>query len=102
MGTCICVLPAQLHLRPEGLHLPGGSAASLVVVDEVWSDGPPPCTVCGVGIEDTFYRCIACEAAMCRPCLAGTTAVVECDCFAEVAVTGVELAARRAAAARAG
>ena len=74
----------------------------MVVVDEVWSDGLPLCSVCGISIEDTFYRCIPCESAMCRLCLSATTAVVECDCFTEVAVTGVQLAARRAAAAQAG
>jgi hypothetical protein len=98
MGSCTCVLPAQLHLRPDGVHLPDGFGAGVVVVDEVWSDGRPLCSVCGVGIEDTFYRCVACEAVMCRRCLGATTAVVECDCLVEVAVTGVQLAARRAAA----
>jgi hypothetical protein len=102
MGSCTCVFPAQLHLRPDGVHLPDGSAATVVIVDEVWSDGRRLCSVCGIGIEDTFYRCVPCEAAMCRPCLAATTAVVECDCFVEVAVTGVQLAARRAAAAQTG
>lgn len=102
MGSCTCVLPAQLHLRPDGVHLPDGSGATVVVVDEVWSDSRPVCSVCGAAIEDTFYRCVPCESVMCRLCLGATTAVVECDCFAEVAVTGVQLAARRAAAARAG
>lgn len=102
MGSCTCVLPAQLHIRPEGVHLPDGRRPSVVVVDEVWSDGLPVCSVCGAGIEDTFYRCVPCESALCRTCLAGSVAVVECDCFAEVSVTGVQLAARRAAAAQAG
>jgi hypothetical protein len=101
VGTCQCVLPAQLHLRPDGVHLPDGSAAGVVVVDEVWSDGRPSCSVCGAGIDDTFYRCVPCAAVFCRACFAGGTAVVECDCFVEVAVTGVQLAARRAAASRA-
>jgi hypothetical protein len=101
MGTCTCILPTLLHLRPEGVHLADGSAPGVVVVDEVWSDGRPLCSTCGAGIDDTFYRCVPCEAAICRACLAGTTAVVECDCFVEVAVTGVQLAARRAAAAHA-
>ena len=100
MGSCTCVLPAQLHLRPEGVHLPDGSAATVLVVDEVWTDGPPRCSICGAGIEDTFYRCVPCESVMCRRCLGATTAVVECDCFAEVPVSGVQLAARRAAAAQ--
>jgi hypothetical protein len=100
MGSCTCVLPAQLHLRPDGVHLPGGDVATVVVVDDVWSDGRPRCSVCGVVIEDTFFRCVPCESAMCRHCLGVTTAVVECDCFTEVAVTGVQLAARRAAAAQ--
>jgi hypothetical protein len=99
MGTCTCVLPALLHLRPDGVHQPDGSASDVVVVDEVWSDGRPLCSICGVGIDDTFYRCTPCVAVICRACLAGTTAVVECDCVVEVAVTGVQLAARRAAAA---
>jgi hypothetical protein len=99
MGSCTCVLPAQLHLRPDGVHLPDGSAATVVVVDDVWSDGRPLCSVCGVAIEDTHYLCVPCESVMCRRCLAATTAVVECVCLTEVAVTGVQLAARRAAAA---
>ncbi len=70
------------------------------MVDEVWSDGRPVCSVCGAAIDDTFYRCVPCDAALCRPCLAVATAVIECDCNAEVAVTGVQLAARRAAAAQ--
>ncbi len=101
MGTCTCVLPALLHLRPEGVNLPDGSAGGLVVVDEAWSDGRPLCSVCGVGIDDTFYRCSPCAAIICRRCLAATTDVVECDCRVEVAVTGVQLAARRAVAAHA-
>jgi hypothetical protein len=99
MGSCTCVLPAQLHLRPDGVHLPDGSRATVVVVDEVWS-GRSVCSVCGVTLEDTFYRCLPCESVMCRLCLGATTAVVECDCFVEVPVTGVQLAARRAAAAQ--
>ncbi len=102
MGSCTCVLPAQLHLRPDGVHLPDGSASSVVVVDEVWSEGVPRCSVCGALIEDTFYRCVPCELVLCRRCLAGSTSVVECDCLGEVAVTGVQLAARRAAAVRPG
>ena len=102
MGSCSCVLPAQLHLRPDGVHLPDGSAAGVVVVDEVWADRVPLCSVCGAGIEDTFYRCLPCEAAVCRVCLGHNTSVVECDCVVEIAVTGVQLAARRAAAAQAG
>jgi hypothetical protein len=101
MGSCTCVLPAQLHLRPDGVHLPDGSAASVVVDDAVWADGLPLCSVCGVAIEDTYYRCVPCEAALCRACLGRHTSVVECDCV-EIAVTGVQLAARRAAAAQAG
>ncbi len=100
MGSCICVLPARLHLRPDGVHLADGSTATLVLVDEVWADGRPLCSVCGTPIEDTFYRCLPCESVMCRRCLGATTAVVECDCVVEVAVTGVQLAARRAAAAQ--
>jgi hypothetical protein len=73
----------------------------LVVVDEVWVDRVPRCSVCGAAIEDTFYRCVPCDAVLCRPCLAGNTSVVECDCV-DIAVTGVQLAAQRAAAARAG
>ena len=102
VGTCSCVLPARLHLRPDGLHLPDGSDSTIDVVDEVWSDGPPLCSVCGSGIDETFYRCGPCEAVLCRVCLAGSVAVVECDCLVEVGVTGVQLAARLAAAARPG
>ncbi len=100
MGSCTCVLPARLHLRPDGVHLPDGSTATLAVVDEAWSDGPPLCSVCGVAIEDTFYRCVRCESAMCRRCLSSVCTVMECDCFAEMTVTGIQLAARRAAAAQ--
>ncbi len=82
------------------MHLPDGSLATLVLVDEVWADGLPLCSVCGTVLEDTFYRCAPCAAVICRRCLSGTTSVVECDCLAEIAVTGVQLAARRAAAAR--
>ncbi|HSP64599.1 MAG TPA: hypothetical protein VLO10_00275 [Candidatus Deferrimicrobium sp.] len=102
MGSCACVPPSQLHLRPDGVHLPDGSAATVVVVDEVWADGPPRCSICGAGIEDTFYQCVPCESVMCRRCLAASTAVVECDCIAEVAVNGVQLAARRATATQLG
>ena len=101
MGSCTCVLPALLHIRPDGVHLPDGSAAAVVVVDEAWADRAPHCSVCGSAIEDTFYRCLRCEASLCRPCLGGNTVVIECDCDVEIAVTGVQLAARRAAAARA-
>lgn len=85
-------------MRPDGVHLPGGAAAALVVVDEVVEFDPPPCSVCGQPIHETFYRCSACVAVTCRSCVAAETAVVECDCLAEVHVTGVLTAARRAAA----
>jgi hypothetical protein len=96
MGTCTCDPPAELHLRPEGVHLPGGGASSLVVVDEALPFDLPNCSVCALAIPDTYYRCVPCDALLCRACLAVDTAVVECDC---VEVTGVQTAARLAAAA---
>ena len=102
MGSCQCVPPARLHLRPDGVHLPDGRAGGVVLVDDMWADDAPPCSVCGGSIVTTFYRCMPCDAVICRACLALDTEVVECDCLVEVAVTGVQLAARRAAAAQAG
>ncbi|HWF58612.1 MAG TPA: hypothetical protein VG520_09690 [Candidatus Dormibacteraeota bacterium] len=102
MRTCACEPPARLHLRPTGVHLPDGSSSNLEVVDEVWEIGSPSCSVCDVAITDTFYRCVPCNAIVCRACLAHDTTVVECDCAGAFRITGVELAARRVAAAHAG
>ncbi|MDQ6897836.1 MAG: hypothetical protein M3171_14760 [Actinomycetota bacterium] len=99
MGTCCCDPPARLHIRPDGVHLPDGSAATLVLVDEVGGFEPPRCSVCAAALEDTFYLCVPCDAEFCRHCVALDTLVVECDCGVEVHVTGVLSAARRAAAA---
>lgn len=89
-------------MRPDGVHLPGGMASALVVVDEAADFDPPCCSVCGQPIHETFYRCLPCEATMCRRCVAADTTVVECDCPAEIHVSGVLSAARRAAAAQTG
>ncbi|HEY8756824.1 MAG TPA: hypothetical protein VIN65_10820 [Candidatus Dormibacteraeota bacterium] len=102
MRTCACDPPAHLHLRPSGVHLPDGSPANLEVVDEVWEIGTPSCSVCAGDIPDTFYRCVPCDAIVCRACLSRDTAVVECDCLAELRISGVQLAAQRAAAVHAG
>jgi hypothetical protein len=99
MGICHCEPPAQLHIRPDGVHLPDGSASQLVLVDEVGSFEVPHCSVCALAITETLYRCIPCEAIICRACVASDTVVLECDCAAEVQVTGVQTAALRAAAA---
>jgi hypothetical protein len=99
MGTCQCAPPAQLHLLPTGVHLPGGEASSLVVVDEAVAFDLPRCSVCANAIPDTYYRCVPCDAVICRACVAVDTAIVECDCISGVAVTGVQVAALRAAAA---
>ena len=98
MSTCTCAPPAQIHILPTGVHLPDGGRSDLVLVDEAWSDTEPRCSVCASSIESTFFRCLPCEAVVCRRCVARDTAVVECDCLAEVAVTGVQLAAIRASA----
>jgi hypothetical protein len=98
MGTCHCAPPAQLHLRPDGVHLPDGTPSSLAVVDEGLTFDLPRGSVCATAITDTFYRCVPCDATICRACLGVDTAVVECDCLAEIRVTGVQSAARRAAA----
>jgi hypothetical protein len=102
MRTCACDPPARLHLRPSGVHLPDGSSSNFTVVDEVWEMGSPSCSVCAVAITDTFFRCLPCDAVICRACLSHDTAVVECDCAAELQLSGVQLAAQRAAAAHAG
>jgi hypothetical protein len=99
MGTCQCAPPAQLHLRPDGVHLPDGRASTLIVVDEGLTFDLPRCSVCATAIHDTFFRCAPCDAAICRACLALDTHVAECDCLGELQVTGVQSAARRAAAA---
>lgn len=70
-----------------------------MVVDEDLGFDLTHCSVCAVAIYDTFFRCVLCEAAICRACVAIDTAVVECDCLDDVEVTGVQSAARRAAAA---
>ena len=70
-----------------------------MVVDDMW-DGPNlSCSVCAVSITDTYYRCVPCDAAICRACVSSDTLVAECDCLLEMHVTGVQLAARIAAAA---
>jgi hypothetical protein len=70
-----------------------------MVVDDMW-DGPDlSCSVCAVSITDTYYRCVPCDAAICRACVSSDTLVAECDCLLEMHVTGVQLAARIAAAA---
>ncbi len=102
MGSCSCEPPATLHLRPEGVHLPDGSETNLIVVDDTWNGADLSCSVCAVSIPDTYYRCVPCDAAICRACLSSDTVVAECDCFKELNVTGVQLAARIAAAAHAG
>ena len=88
----------MLHIVPSGVHLPDGTPGPLLLVDDVWSDGDPQCSVCAVTIDTTFFRCVACEAVICRRCVGGDTTVVECDCEEEMAVTGVQLAALRASA----
>ena len=98
MDTCTCAPPVLLHILPTGVHLPDGRRSDLVLVDEQWSDSEPRCSVCAATIESTFFRCGLCEALGCRACVSRDTAVVECDCLAEVAVTGVQLAAIRASA----
>jgi hypothetical protein len=102
MGTCACDPPALLHLRPDGVHLPDGSQSNLTVVDDVWDLGNRSCSVCATSITDTHYGCVRCDAVICRACISGDTIVVECDCLTELQVTGVQLAARRVAAAHAG
>jgi hypothetical protein len=102
MGICTCEPPARLHIRPDGVHLPDGSPTNLAVVDEVWDLGIPSCSVCAVSITETYYCCIPCRAILCRACVSDDTVVVECDCLLDLGVTGVELAARLAASARAG
>lgn len=101
MGSCQCVPPARLHVLPLGVHLPDGGVSSIILVEDAWADDGPLCSVCAGSITTTFYRCAPCDAVICRTCLALDTEVVECDCDGEVALTGVQLAARRAAAARA-
>jgi hypothetical protein len=85
-------------MLPAGVHLADGGRSELVLVDDAWSDADPRCSVCGSLIDSTFFRCLPCDAVVCRMCVARDTAIVECDCAAEVAVTGVQLAAIRAAA----
>ncbi|MDQ2960160.1 MAG: hypothetical protein M3R48_03815 [Candidatus Dormibacteraeota bacterium] len=97
MGSCSCAPPTRLHITPEGVHGPDGRPTNLEVVDESWWDTTPRCSVCATPIETTFYRCRRCDATLCRGCVALDTLVVECDCEPEVMVTGVQLAARRAA-----
>jgi hypothetical protein len=98
MDICRCAPPALLHILPTGVHLPDGRRSDLLLVDEPWSDSDPRCSVCAATIESTFFRCGLCQAIVCRTCVAHDTAVVECDCLAEVAVTGVQRAAIRASA----
>lgn len=99
MATCACRPPEVLHILPSGVHHPDGSVSELVIVDEVWSDTEPLCSVCATAVVDsTFFRCRPCDAVLCRQCVARDTEIVECDCWAEVAVTGVQLAASRASA----
>lgn len=98
MGACHCEPPAVLHITPRGVHGCDGEPAGLVLVDETWSDGQPHCSVCAAPIGTTFYRCLPCDTVLCRECVAVDTMVIECDCEPEMMVTGVQLAARRAAA----
>lgn len=98
MGSCTCAPPAQLHILPTGVHLADGRRSDLVLVDDAWSDAGPSCSVCASPIESTFFRCVPCDAVVCRMCVARDTEVVECVCEAEGAVTGVQLAAIRASA----
>ena len=98
MGTCGCAPPALLHILPSGVHRSDGRAASLALVDEVWADGEPTCSVCAVAIDATFFRCLPCDVIVCRRCVARETEIVECDCVTEMPVTGVQLAAIRASA----
>lgn len=102
MGTCHCEPPPVLHIVPSGVHLPDGTQGQLLLVDEAWSDVDPLCSVCAVVIESTFFRCVVCEVVICRRCVSGDTTIVECDCEAPIAVTGVQLAALRASAQLAG
>ncbi len=97
MSLCRCDPPALLHIRPAGVHLPGGGESPLVIVDEVWGVDLPRCSVCALAMTDTFYRCVACDAVVCRRCVAVDTVVMECDCDLVVHVTGVHTAALRAA-----
>jgi hypothetical protein len=73
-----------------------------MVVDDMWHGPDLSCSVCAVSITDTYYRCVPCDAAICRACLSSDTLVAECDCLIEMHVTGVQLAARIAAASRTG
>lgn len=98
MGHCTCAPPLLLHILPAGVHLPDGRRSELALVDETWSDAEPRCSVCATPIDSTFFRCLPCDAVVCRICVSRDTAIVECDCAAEVVVTGVQLAASRASA----
>lgn len=98
MPGCTCDPPPRLHVRPDGVHHPDGARSSIELVDEVWADGEPLCAVCGTPIISTFYRCLPCATVICRTCLGTDTVLTECDCEIEVAVSGVQLAARHAAA----
>ena len=98
MGSCRCTPPAVLHIQPSGVHLPGGELPDLVLVDEVWSDRTPHCSVCEAVIDSTFFRCVPCDAVVCRACVTLDTLILECDCEPEMHVTGVQLAAMRASA----
>lgn len=80
------------------MHLPGGGRSILILVDEVWADTQPRCSVCDTTIESTFFRCAPCDAVVCRGCVSRDTEVVECDCEPVMEVTGVQLAAIRASA----
>lgn len=98
MSVCACAPPPLLHILPAGVHLPDGGRSDLVLVDETWSDTEPRCSVCATPIDSTFFRCLPCDAVVCRICVSRDTEIIECDCAVEVAVTGVQLAANRASA----
>ena len=99
MAVCRCEPPAVLHVTPTGVHLEGGAIPSLLLVDDVVGIGLPCCSTCAAVLDESFFLCAVCDATICRACVARDTALVECDCFVDIEVTGVQRAARRAAAA---
>ena len=99
MAVCRCEPPTVLHVTPLGVHLEDGAASSLLLVDDVVGIGLPCCSTCAAVLDESFFLCAACDATMCRACVARDTSLVECDCDIDVEVTGVRRAARRAAAA---
>lgn len=95
MSGCRCVSPPRLHITPDGLHRPDGAPVALVLVDEAWGEPAPRCSVCETALVMACFRCQTCDSLICRACVQAETELVECECALEV--TGVEMAARRAA-----